>query len=430
MGILGPALILMSAGVAHPQTSGIPIPEPAAAFAVRPATAQNTVSPAVDRRNDPGYQLEKVKEWRTVAAQHSAGKPDPAAMAIGAWQTRDLEIVMDYVTNLASQSNRAVKRALSKARIQRLFDLTDQEAQQGDLSRILRRGVLLHTDIALLDLEKWEYQHLREGMGAFADGHTLLQPKKHHWEFARRLVDCMPPFTAQNMLTKQWYVATTAHMESHRLLGYAGQNLKRALEKYPEDDRILFYAGVLHEAWASPVNQNVVLPKGGKTSYGSRESELKLARQFFQKTVTVNPAFAEARLRLGRVLGLLGIHDRAARELQQAAQSIQDPQLLYYASLFLGRQFETLSRRSEARGQYERAAMLYPTAQAPLLALSQLAHSGGDTEGALLAAQRVFALPREDFWNDDPLWIYDVAHIRDETTLVEELRKMLEGGVP
>ena len=421
----------MAAGLGLSQWRSIPILDPAdsglAGMGLVPpetSSAQET-----NRRKDGNYKLEKVKEWRTIAAQHSPGKPDPAAVAIGGWQTEDLELVMDYVTNLASQSERSIKRAFAKARVQRLFELTDQEVQQGSLNRILKQGVQLHTDIALLDLEKWDYQHLREGMGAFADGNTLLEPKKHHWEFARRLIDCVPPLSSPGPLVRQWYIATTAHMESRRLLAYAGQNLENALKKFPSDERILFYAGALHEAWASPANQNVVMPSGGKISYGSREEELKRARQFYEKAVKVNPASAEVHLRLGRILGLLGHHDKAARELQQAAASIEDPQLSYYAALYLGYEFAALSRRSEARIQYERAATLYPTAQAPLLALSELAHSGGDSEGAWVAAQRMFALPRRDLWNDDPWRVYDVSHVRDEAALVEDLHRVL-GGPP
>ena len=423
--LFGMLAVAMAAGTCLPQSRGVSATNPPPGSGMYLAWTDGQTAKKTDRKSGPAYQLEKVKEWQTLAAQHSSGMPDASAVAVGGWHTQDVEIVLDYVTKLASQPKRAIQRALSKTRLQRLFDLTDQEAQQGDLNRILKQGVLLHTDIALLDLEKWEFQHLREGVGAFADGHTYLQPKKHHWEFARRLVDCVAPISSQNALAKEWYVATTAHMESRRLLGYAGQNLKSALEKFPKDFRILFYAGALHEAWAAPVNQNIILPKGGKTSYGSGDSELKLARQFYENAIESNPSFSEARLRLGRVLGLLGDHQQAALELQQAQVSMQDSQLLYYASLYLGREFEALSRRNEARSQYERAATLCPTAQVPLLSLSHLAHSSGDTAGALLAVQRMFALPREDSWQDDPWWVYDIAHVRDAGAFIEELHKLL-----
>jgi len=69
--------------------------------------------------------------------------------------------------------------------------------------------------------------------------------------------------------------------------------------------------------------------------------------------------------------------------------------------------------------------MLYPTAQSPLLAISQLALDNDDTEGALRALQRVFGLQIKDRWNDDPWWVYDLAHVRDAAALVAEMQKKL-----
>jgi hypothetical protein len=419
--------------IAHDREWSPGVPDPAPSGAGDPGmqgvSPETPAAQETEEKADSKYPLEKIKEWRTAATQHIAGKPDSAAITIGAWQTKDLETVIAFVEKLASQPLRSAKRTLAKARFNRPLGLTDQEVKQGDLSRVLRQGALLHTDIALLVLEKLSYQNLREGMGGFADGLAIIQPKIHHWEFARRLIDSLSSLPSQNQLVRQWYTATTAHMQSNRDLGYAGHNLEHALKKFPEDDRILFYAGALHETWASPVNQNVLLPPEAKTSYGSRESELKHARQFLQKCIAANPGFTEARLHLGRVQGLLGQHHRAVPELQQAAASMQDPLLLYYSSLYLGWEFAMLSRRSEARDQYQRAAALYPTAQSPLLALSELAHSQDDAEGALLAMQRVFALPRTDFRKDDPWWTYDLSHVRDAATLVAEMHKMF-GGPP
>jgi tetratricopeptide (TPR) repeat protein len=386
------------------------------------------VQPAKEKA-DAKDVFEKVKEWRAAAAEHDVGKPDAAAKLIGRWPIKDLELVIEFMAKLSAQPQSAIKRALSKARYRRALNTTDQEAKSGDLNRLLKQGALLHTDIELLALQTWAYQDISEATGAFVDGRIMIQPRRFHWEFARRLIDSVGPVAANDPMVRQWYVATTAHMQDHRLLGYAGQNLKRALVQFPSDERILFYAGVLHELWASPVNQNVLLPKEAKVSYGTRESELKLAQEFLQKAVTINPNFAEAHLRLGRVLGQLGNHGKAAAELLQAAGSIKDTQLLYYASLFLGYEFYRLSRPSEAREQYDRASSLYPAAQSPLLALSHLARTGGNAKDAHLDMQRVFALPHTDHWNDDPWWTYDLAHVRDADTLVAQMHKMF-GDLP
>jgi len=379
-------------------------------------------------RTDLNYQLQKVKEWRTAAMEHIVGKPDQAAVTIAGWPSYDLESVIQLISKLATGS----KSTLSKGPYRRSLDLTDLEVKKGDLTRILKKGILLHTDVALLELEKGDFQHKPEGiegMGIFSDGRVVIQPLRMHWHFARQLIELMSRMPAQDALIRQWYISTTAHMGSQRLLGYSGQNLTRALDRFPSDDKLLFYSGALHEIWASPVNQNPILPKGARVLFGSRESELRLAQQHLQKSIEKNPGFPEARLRLGRVLGLQGDHKRAVEELQSASAAIDDRQLSYYASLFLGNEFRMISRPKDARECFERAAVLYPEAQSPLLALSQLALDGDDFEGALAALKRVFALHPRDGWNDDPWWVYDLAHVRNAEGLVEELQKMF-GELP
>jgi tetratricopeptide (TPR) repeat protein len=380
-------------------------------------------------RTDPNYQFHKVEEWWKAAAQHNPGKPDSAAMMIAGWGERDLELVIQFVTKLAAQPVKTARRTLARASIRRILQLTDQEVKRGNLNRIVKRGALLHTDIALLGMEASGNTFTSERVVVFYDGRVAVLPRERNWEFARRLIDTVSPSPSEDPMVRLWYIATTAHMQSRRLFAYAKKNLERALEIFPSDDRILFYAGVLHETWASPLNQNALLPPGMQMTFGSKETELKRAQSFFQKSIEANPNSAETHLHFGRVLGLLGNHRKAAVELEQAVTSIRTPQLLYYASLYLGYEFEMLSRRSEARDQYERAATLYPAAQSPLLALSQLAHSSDDVNGAFLALQRVYELPRADLWKDDPWWAYDLSHVRDADELVAEMHKVF-GGIP
>jgi tetratricopeptide (TPR) repeat protein len=129
-------------------------------------------------------------------------------------------------------------------------------------------------------------------------------------------------------------------------------------------------------------------------------------------------------LRYGRVLGLLGKHAEAAVELRRAVADLSDRQMLYYAGLFLGASEEALGDRDAARVAYEQAAELFPLAQSPLLALSQLARRQGDRAGALRAIDRLFALPAEELdEHADPWWWYYVAQARDADDLLEAMRR-------
>ena len=93
---------------------------------------------------------------------------------------------------------------------------------------------------------------------------------------------------------------------------------------------------------------------------------------------------------------------------------------LYFAELFLGREEEALGNRSDAKRHFENAAELYPKAQSPRLALSQLARRSGDRAGALRALQGVTSLPStplNDAARMDPWWEYYEVHADDTEPL-------------
>ena len=93
------------------------------------------------------------------------------------------------------------------------------------------------------------------------------------------------------------------------------------------------------------------LPAGAAHGIGSESGELGQAEQRFRRALEREPAFTEARIRLGRVLHLRGRHEEAARELQRAAAALsvepldggrRRPARRYYAEMFLGAASEAL----------------------------------------------------------------------------------------
>ena len=72
------------------------------AFGIHRALAETPAAPKNESRTDSNYQLRKVEEWRAAAVQHNPGKPDSAAVMIGSCDARDLELVIKFVTKLAS----------------------------------------------------------------------------------------------------------------------------------------------------------------------------------------------------------------------------------------------------------------------------------------------------------------------------------------
>jgi len=407
--------------------------------------------------SDPGFWLSMIEEWREAVEQHQPGQADAAAVEIGNWPIFELELSIALFKNLLKHP--MYKLAIPPTGCRALTDYLGVK-REGDKNYWLKRGALLHADIALLQLETgmaFPYQaqissiekaiksskkrqektcrsirllepailDLKDkGDREFAwiqDGKPVYESEGRHMEFGRFLLDSVIPKPSQDEMVKEWYIATASYGLSRGRPGYIERHLKDAVNLFPSDALIVFYAGLLHETYATPRYQNALRLQKIKHSYGSKKTELKLARDFFQKAVKANPNFAEARLR--HVLGLLGHHQEAVSKLQMAKVAVRDPESQYYAALFLGNELAVLRRIADARKQFERAAALYPAAQSPLWALSQLANSEGDIRNASIAMEQAFAAEASGGRGSDPRWKYDLVPNEKAAALLLKMRR-------
>jgi Tfp pilus assembly protein PilF len=194
----------------------------------------------------------------------------------------------------------------------------------------------------------------------------------------------------------------------------AGPHLRSARALLPRDARVWLASGVVRASYAAPSVQNVMsavkLPFGFSVQVNDQRTELNLADQYLSRAVELDPANAEAQLRYGWVLLQRNQRERGLAALRTAQAATNEPVLQYYASLFLGVADAAAGRPDAAADAFERAARLFPTAQAPLLALSELALSRGDRPAAAAALDRLAALPARD--RDDPWFTYDVEYGR------------------
>jgi len=309
----------------------------------------------------------------------------------------------------------------------------------GDPNFTLHRAALLHTDIAMAGpLAAAPSDPIRSRAGV-APQHFRLDTSDGqqvdasevaiHWEFARMMLDAVEapgggkPDPSRDDVVRQWYRAVGAWMESRK--HHQPDHHDRALQIFPRDPDILFLDGCLHEVGSMPLLQNAarsaVLPPGMVMSIESDRAELRKAESSLRRALEAKPDFAEARLRLGRVLARLGRHEDAARELRQALPALGDDRLRYYGQLFLGGEARALGDAAAARDAFGRAAALFPTAQSPRLALSELARSQGNRTAALRAIDDVFAMTPVESERDDPWWQYDVVQARNADELLAEL---------
>src|SRR5262245_23244317 len=267
---------------------------------------------------------------------------------------------------------------------------------------IARRGALMHTDIAMMGLAapaSIENDARRESSVrmSFSDGQqTALTEADLHWEFARRLLDLVAapgtikPAPSGDAMVRRWYVATAAWTELNG--HHENIHMARGREIFPDDPDLAMLTGAQHELYATAAVQTAVrsafLPTGVRLSVESERLELREAERFLRRATELKPDFAEAHIRLGRVLGINGHDADAAEHLRRGLAATDEHLLLYYGSLFLGAVEANLGHADAAKAAYLQAAALFPLAQSPLLGLSELARRGGHRDEALAEMEK------------------------------------------
>ncbi len=401
--------------------------------------------------------LARLLRWLEAVQLHTAGCNDSPMLEVGRWSRADLETLLADLANL-SAFQRWIKekpletstnarsgvdplsgggsRRQSEARFVRDSDrvaaivLYNRRFNAEDIDRIfhgndtLRRGALLHTDIAIFVPGDFsQYPTVDDGRSHGA------RPGTVHWQIGRQLLDDVTPAPGSDPGVLLWYRAVSAHLFAEGNLAEASQHLAKARQMFPNHPDFLLDSAYLHLELSSPAVQASVLEiraGGSDAAVESRRSELQRAERFLRDTVSVEPGSVDARIRLGHTLGELGRHSDAAVELRRVIDAQPEAERLYLAELFLGREEHALGRRDEAKRRYERASALYPDAQSPQLALAQLARESGDRAAAHRALRTITNPPEAN--PDDPwLWYYK-PHRTDAEPLMQSMQTQLSGS--
>jgi tetratricopeptide (TPR) repeat protein len=335
-----------------------------------------------------------LDRWSSAVTTHEPGGADEWAVSVGGWTREQL------VT------------ALNDVRRRRVSD------------SVLRLGAVLHFDIAFHGSPRARGPLFRaypsrepRVTGAILavdgrdEGHGTIDT---HLEFARALLEELTSDPGAQEFARLWYDAAAARLVGQRNLAELLLHLREARRMFPSDPEILFASGCLNETFAAPRTQAIARAERAGTIVpiiGSKERNLADAERFYRRVLALQAGFAEARLRLGRVLGLQGKHEEAVGELERAVEDAEDSTESYYALLFLGREEEMLGRLDSAQRRFERAATLFPSAQAPQISLSRLARERGDDRAAQESLIGVLTRSASDD-GDDPWWTYDTSLAR------------------
>lgn len=370
-----------------------------------------------------------LETWIAAIERHEAGRDDAPVRVVAEMPQADFEGTFGHLVLLLS--------AVSVGeRARDMDDLFDSFATRINMSpserkileslrtrvrtfgfdRFLKRAAMLHTDVALFHPDA----HLtsREGLGHLtSDGRAegdLTRP--WHWMLAREFLYIVWSKTPADPDVLLWYQAVANHFWSARNFTEALPHSRKVDELFPDDAELQFVRGLIHESQAAPQIQAAVAEQQAQRvrapgvvyvpSVGTAGAERREAEQAFRKAVAADRSHFEARMRLAHVLTLDGKFDEAAEELAVVVAATEHPWHRYFSYLLIGRAEEGRGRAFEARAAYEAASALYPDAQAPRIAVSQIDLRAGDRDGAM----KVFAfLSSERPYDSDPWWQYDAV---------------------
>jgi tetratricopeptide (TPR) repeat protein len=240
------------------------------------------------------------------------------------------------------------------------------------------------------------------------------------------LLDEITPQAGDDDVARLWYRATTAWLAAAYRLADLKAHLEKAASVFGDDAVTAFDRGCLYETFASRRVRAIIDTTPQQTftfDVPTRRASLTEASRHFRRAVELNPEMVDARLRLGRVLVLMGREDDGVTELQRALADASRPEWQYDASLMLGRAAGARGRLDAARQRFEAAEALYPRAQAPKLALARLAGSQGEVRRQADRVSAALSLDRERQQDDDPWWTYHQGIGRDAGDLLERLRR-------
>ena len=241
--------------------------------------------------------------WAQTVLEHEPGRSDSRIVTVASWSNRDLRTIgidagalvqamrqpsrvafstrtddghshhIQYTANqirrlremacsLTGMSNpdcKPVKQALDRDSVLARLSDASQLAKGGDDNFLLRRGALLHTDIAMLGLAA-SAEPISQATPAdpqsirvtIADGReTDMVQSASHWEIARMLLDevtppgASKPAPGRDDMVRLWYRATATWMQRDSHLDTT--HLDRAREIFADDADIMFLTGSLHE---------------------------------------------------------------------------------------------------------------------------------------------------------------------------------------
>jgi tetratricopeptide (TPR) repeat protein len=207
-----------------------------------------------------------------------------------------------------------------------------------------------------------------------------------------------------------WYHAVAAYLFARGMNGDAKWHLEAAARVLPDDPHLLFDRATYAEWFGLPIYQ--VIGDGQVVAEDKTNAE---AERQYRRTLDVDPAYVEARVRLARLLDRRGRHDEAAAEVATALDEQPEAVVAFYAHVVAGHVASARGRYEEALGFYREASRLYGHAQSALLGASHAALMLADVPEALAPLARLGGAATQ---SADPWLDYGLGAGRDVNPLL------------
>ncbi len=301
---------------------------------------------------------------------------------------------------------------------------------QDSVARFLFAVMMLHTEAALrVPVGEMQAQlHLaRTAEKALADTEREMNP--HEWN---KVKFQMPQDPQSGYLTvadverarHDWLVLVVFGYHARSVLDGLNAFITASLQRYPNDPPLELALGVSHEGAAriALVDESLAREIYSNAQVAAWQRILQQALAVYEQAAKSADFATEAQLRIGRIQAQLGDTTRA-REALEPLTGPTDPLFVrYLASMILGDVEKAAKRPDAAADHYRAALVLFPTSQAPLVALSRLADERGDQAGARDWLEKSFALSTGR--RVDPWWFYYVPFV-NLPAQVQSLREQL-----
>ena len=399
-----------------------------------------------------------IERWARAVLSHEPGQSDEAVRYLDEW-TRDVRDRLPEAIELFQSvlSGRGATTPRLSLEQQRISDLAAQLNREVGAATFLRKASVLHLDAGMFGGQpepagaagavagrtgKLAIQQSKGGFVVAADAAEIgLVAENWHFRFGRELVNRLLRLERQSRFVPRWHHAAAAFLMATGRQVQAQNHLTAALAALPDDPDLLFDAACHTEVLGLPLSQQLLSneellarrlatlsnqrplanapSRGVFTRIPLAEEANREAERGYRELLRKAPGYAEARIRLARLLIETRRAGQALEELRQVdgLSESGDGALRYYQLMFSARASQMLGEGEAAAKYYAAALQSFPLAQSARIGASRIAASRGSVSAA---REFLMVLDAGSFQTgaDDPWWTYHFCAGRNVNTLV------------